>query len=222
MDEQENFDESIFERVRRQMGGISHPDAAYLREDAVMKLKSFIELHKTEQEINDVIKGNTDLLVSLLDIFNTGHHGSLAIPEAQIRSHIRNFGKGLIPDWLLMGENSDGRQYYFIELKKPSDKIFVNKGNFICFSTCCNAALNQLLTYIKYAERNQSYFRDEFDFGDFSNPKGVLVIGNRNDLDEEMKRQKKAWNVLLSNKIEIITWDRVLTSLMQKWEFVKG
>lgn len=199
---------------------ISQPDVKYLREEEVIKLKSLIEQCKNEREINNVIKAHSDLLVAFLDIFNTGHHGITAVPEAQIKNHIKGFGNGLIPDWLLMGKNSDGQQYYFTELKSPSMKIFVKKGTRVCFSEDCNRALNQLLAYISFAERNQSYFRDAYKFNDFENPSGLLVIGNRKDLTEEFSQQKRAWNKLMSGKIKIVTWDRILESLLSKWNFV--
>ena len=214
-----DFEESIFEKCRVENPHISHPDVNYLREKEVMKLKFFIEQRKSEQEINNVIKANYDLLVSFLDIFNTGHHGITAVPEVQIKNHIKGFENGLIPDWLLMGKNSDGHQYYFVELKSPSMKIFVKKGNRVCLSADCNKGLNQLLSYISFAERNQSYFRDAYKFSDFENPKGLLVIGNKKDLTDEFSQQKRDWNKLMSGKITIVTWDRILESLMLKWNY---
>lgn len=221
MMEEMDFEERFFEKSRIENPQLSQPDVKYLKEREVIKLKLLIEQCKNEREINNVIKAHSDLLVAFLDIFNTGHHGITAVPEAHIKNCIKGFGNGLIPDWLLMGKNSDGQQYYFVELKSPSMKIFVKKGNGICFSADCNKALNQLLSYISFAERNQSYFRDAYKFNDFENPKGLLVIGNRKDLTDEFLQQKRDWNKLFSGKIKVVTWNRILESLMQKWDFVK-
>ena len=72
-----------------------------------------------------------------------------------------------------------------------------------------------------YAERNQAFLRDEFGLGGLSNLKGLLVIGNRDDLTEKMSEQKRAWNEILSKKMTIVTWDRVKESLIGKWNFIR-
>lgn len=208
-------------RINTKYPHTSKPDMHYLNYDSVLELKGLIEKRENERKINNVLKGEPDLLVSLLDIFNTGYQGSIAIPEAVIKPHFKFLGKGLIPDWFLIGKNSDGYQYIIVELKSPAEKIFYETSGGLQFSAYCNRAMNQLLNYLTYAERNQAFLRDEFRLGGLSNLKGLLVIGNRDDLTEKMSDQKRAWNETLSKKMTIVTWDRVKESLIEKWNFIR-
>lgn len=197
------------------------PDVRFLREEDVSEFRALIKNKKSETEIDMFLRKKYDIFVGILDIFNTGHHYCKAISQPKIKLSISGISTGYILDWILLGKNSDGNQYFFVELKGAEKKIFTKTKEKIYFSQECNKGINQLLFYLDYANRNQAYFRDELKLDNFSNPKGILIIGTADELTSEMKQHKKAWNDILSGKISIITWDRVLRSVENKWNFIK-
>ena len=119
--------EDHISRVKLKYPCITEPNCNYLREDEVIQFQELVKSKKSEREIDNHLRVASDLLTAFLHIYRTGHHRMKAIPQANICNTIQGYVKGKIPDWLLCGDSSDGESWYFIELKGPADKIFVNK-----------------------------------------------------------------------------------------------
>ena len=97
--------------------------------------------------------------------------------------------------------------WFLVELKSPQDRLF-NKER---FSSKANEGLNQLASYLSYANEKQGFLRDALEIPEFRTPKGILVIGRGNETEQnENSRELKAfWNDNLKN-IEIISYDKIL------------
>ncbi len=214
------FERDAHYLFRQTAGNESEPDFRYLNQREYDYFIDLIDNRATESEIDAHLRGAPDLLRAFLDLVNTGHHSMKAIPQANIRGSIANYTRGLIPDWLLEGKNSDGKSWWFVELKGPKEKIFTStrrKG--LRFSPTCNEGLNQLVEYLDFAEKNQSAFRDTYKMSGFREPRGMLILGRQADLTEEMVELKGKWNSMLKGVIQIRTWDAIRLAAEEKWAF---
>lgn len=171
----------------------------------------------SETKIDVFLRLNPCVLSTALAFVNTGHHGSWIIPQQSIRPKIGNIQAGLIPDYIMGGKNSDGFQWWVIELKGANASIFTKRKNDISFSTTLNEGVCQLLTYIDYCAEIQSTLRDQFKLTDFREPKGMIFIGREHETeDDAIKRKlKAAWNRTTRGNLEIRSYDSLLRSLRE-------
>ena len=70
------------------------------------------------------LENNKNLFAFALYSFQTGHHGIYVSSKKQIIPKIQGVSKGLIPDFIVGGHNSDGIQWCIIELKGANEMIF--------------------------------------------------------------------------------------------------
>jgi len=75
----------IHRQARRQYPHPHQLDAAFLRPQEVRDLRALVELNALEREIDNLIKGEPDLLSSLLHFASTGHHDGMVYPQQTIR-----------------------------------------------------------------------------------------------------------------------------------------
>lgn len=182
-----------------------------------------INRNASETEIDQFLTRNKSLLAVFLSLFSTGHHHTWVIPKKIIKTKAYTSDKGLIPDFLVGGSDSDGKNWYAIELKSPNDKLFTTSSNKIYFSAQMNKGMNQLMDYIQILDRDQAHLRDAHKLIDLSNPKGVLVIGREEEMQENEVKQrlKKGWNN--SNKrLEIRTFDSFKRVLEERIELIQN
>ena len=130
--------------------------------------------------------------------------------------------KGLKPDYLFGGKNSDGFFWCVAELKGPQDRIFRRASDdrkTVAFSAVANEGICQLLQYMDYCTSTQSYFRDHFGLNNFRDPRGILVIGREAELESDFQLQelKAAWNRISGDKLMIRTYDALLRSNGSSW-----
>lgn len=171
----------------------------------INELTSLIK-HGNETKAHNLLIKYPNLLYFLMN--NTGHHGTWYTSKPQICPPLINGRKGKIPDFLIAGANSDGIQWFVVELKSPKDKLFNEKGD--CFSSIANKGLNQLAGYLKFCTEHQNTLRDTYGIQDFTTPNGILVIGNEEETRLKEKQDLKAfWNNSLP-KIKIISYSRIL------------
>lgn len=187
----------------------SHLDVS---RDQFNTLKSMIECNAGETEIADFLINNKGALVNSLRSFNTGHHAAWVIPKQIVRPPMTESQKGLIPDYILGGLNSDGFSWFVLELKGANEKILIESNNSLYFGSVANKAICQTIEYIDYCASAQSYLRDSLKLTNFREPKGFILIGREIEFSGDSRREKfkSAWNRFMGHKIEIRTYDSLL------------
>lgn len=178
-----------------------------LEEKTIDKLHKLIEKEASETEIHQFLENNQQIWGHLLGVYNTANHGFTVYSKQEITPHIKEKNKGLIPDFIIGGENSDGWQWWIIEIKSPKDLIFSNAKGYLHFSDIANKGICQLLEYVSISNKLQAHLRDHFGFKNFDNPKGILLIGTEEEFKNKQKQNiKKAFNDLMSKQFEIRTF----------------
>lgn len=178
------------------------------------QLKKLVDGKVSEAEIDRFLTENPEIFAFALHGFQTGHHGIVVIPKQQIKvkSKIDKSDYGLIPDFLVAGENSDGYQWWVIEIKGVCHEVFQKDGsNRVAFSETANKGIVQLLEYIDFCNKYQSTLRDTFGLKDFREPNGLFVIGHEDEFKDLKKKSIKAsWNRMHQKKFEIRTFSWLL------------
>lgn len=184
------------------------------------QLKELVDGKVSETEIDSFLSANPELFAFALHGFQTGHHGIVVLPKQQIKakSKIEKDDYGLIPDFLVAGENSDGFQWWVIELKGINQNIFIKDGNSrIALSETTNKGIIQLLEYIDFCNKYQSNLRDAFGLEDFREPNGILIMGHEDEFKDKKKKAIKAsWNRMHQKKLEIRTFSWLLREFVSQ------
>lgn len=185
------------------------------------QLNELVKLVKSkapETDLHNFLEANRTVFSFALYAFQTGHHGSYVFSKQQILPRIQGVSKGLIPDFIVGGENSDGIQWWIVELKGASENIFVEESNSnIKFSQTANSAVFQLLRYIDTCSEIQSQLRDTFKMTSFREPNGLIIMGTEDEFKGNANKQKMkaAWNRLHPKKLEIRTYDWLLRNFIE-------
>ncbi|GGL37110.1 hypothetical protein GCM10009091_18800 [Pseudomonas brenneri] len=202
------------------------PESYYVKSSAVSNAtkKAFMELLKdgvSETVVDSFLRKNSAFFGQCLNFTNFGHHGMWVVSQKLIDPGATPSQKGLRPDYLFGGKNSDGFYWCVAELKSPSARLFKRgkNGRNISFSETANQGICQLLRYMDYCSANQSFFRDHFKLTDFREPKGFLIIGREEELelDEQLQELKSAWNRSSGGRIMIRSYDALLRSSSSSW-----
>lgn len=155
--------------------------------------------------------------------YSTGHHHAWVIPKKTIKTKIYPKDKGQIPDFLMAGKDSDGINWFLVELKGADTKIFSETNGKRYFSSQMNQGINQLIDYLNICDEDQAYLRDRHKLEGFSNPNGILIIGREKELESNEGKQKlkKFWNSSL-NRINIRTFDWFKKQLVSRIAYIKN
>lgn len=212
----------LFRQARRDYPCPTDLDTRYLARREVSELRSLIEKSAPETVVDQFIRGEPNLLSSLLHFAGTGHHGGKAYPQQVIRPSVVGKQKGLIPDYLISGESSAGTTWWVLELKGPGEKIFCNSGNKLRLSDTANKGLLQIHEYVEFCKEYQSSLREALQLQDFSAPMGILIIGRERELADPLRRKMKESLGGHTSRIRIRTWDSLLRSLEHKLNIYDG
>jgi len=188
----------------------------------ISKLESLIESKVSETEMDSFLSKNPEIFAFALHGFQTGHHGIIVIPKQQIKakSKIDSEDYGLIPDFLVAGENSDGYQWWVIELKGVNHDTFSKDNNRVYFTDTANKGVFQLLEYIDFCNKYQSVLRDTFGLKDFREPNGLLIIGHEDEFKDNKKKSiKGAWNRMHQKRLEIRTFSWLLREFKRQDQY---
>lgn len=198
------------------------PKEYYVEEEAVEEAvkTGFADLLKngaSETDADVFLREHPALIAQCMNFTNFGHHGMWVIPQKLIDPGATPKRKGLKPDYLFGGKNSDGFFWCVAELKGPQDKLFnraADDRKTISFSSAANKGICQLLQYMDYCISAQSYFRDHFGLTNFREPRGFLIIGREEELesDPQLQELRAAWNRVSGGRIMIRTYDALLRS----------
>lgn len=177
----------------------------------VKGLKELIESNSAETEIDKYITKNPVLLTSILNFNNTGHHAAWVIPKKRLRQKISDDVPGLIPDFLVGGKSSFGINWYVVELKGANHTLFTKSSNRIYLSSTTNKGLCQVLEYMHFCNKTQSYLRDSMKLKDFTSAQGFLFIGRSSETEEARKKDLKASLNAMNKDLQIRSYDALFS-----------
>jgi len=146
------------------------------------------------------------------------------VPKAAIRSGIHGTVQGMIPDFLVGGESSNGITWLVVELKGAGAKLFSGSGGAskLRFSSDANRGICQALEYIDYCARAQAHLRDEMQLAGLREPAACLIMGREQEVAPERLRDlKAAWNRRMGSAVSIRSYDsllRVATRLVESYD----
>lgn len=188
--------------------------------EQVEEFLSLLTRNAGETEIDNFLQRNRSILAFTASFFFTGHHSSWILPQQAIRSQTSLKKKGLRPDYLFAGDNSDGITWFVLELKGANENIWhKDKNGDFRYSDAANRGLNQLTRYIDYCITNQQTIRDAYEISSFTDPKGILLIGREHEfMNDEEKRRLKARHNKLNPSIQIKTYDALIREISEAGE----
>ena len=183
-------------------------------EEQFSEFNKLIQSNSGETIIDNFITKNPEILTTVLNHFGTGNHKGWVFPKLTLTPKIEHmYQKGMIPDFIIGGQSSDGQEWWIVELKGADEQvIIIDKNGRIRFSDTVNKGICQLFEYIDYASEKQSKLRQDFGLKNFREPYGLLIIGRESEFESNPRKQKlkAAWNRLNRSKLEIRTYDFLL------------
>ncbi|MDD2582704.1 MAG: DUF4263 domain-containing protein [Desulfuromonadaceae bacterium] len=179
----------------------------------VSEFRNILDSKGDETSIHNYLANNLGLVYGALYRSGKGHHG-LQIISKQALIQKSHMGKGMIPDFIVGGDSSEGWGWFIIELKAYSENLFVEKKSEISFSGNANRGLCQLLEYVDKGSEIQGFIRDTLKLENFREPQGILVIGGSKEL-ENNERRKALRRIVnnITNKIRIINYDSLFNAV---------
>lgn len=129
--------------------------------------------------------------------YNFGHHGTYIFPELKL-------GTTHQTDYLIIGRNSDGYNFVFVELESPYGKIVIADGN---EGEVIRKGLNQVENWERWLDSNfnsisetlEKYKHPHIDFPrefyryDKTRFKYVVIAGRRSDFNEKLRWKKRKY-----------------------------
>lgn len=177
-----------------------HPDLYDDTERVKAQLDEFTELldkKVSERAITNYISSNQAyfLIDTIFDEFYTGHHEAYIFKEFQLPPNY-------VADYLLVGKNSGGYEFVFVEMENAFGEITLASGE---FGTTIRKGIKQIEDWDSWVEANFSYLRllfertknktgslpKEFVELDKTRIHNVVVAGRREHFTEKTYRLKR-------------------------------
>lgn len=173
---------------------------------------------KKEADILDFINKRTKAFYFIGSIFNYydfGHHEAFIFPEFQLGNQYK-------VDYLLIGKNSSGYSFIFVELEDPLKQITLKNGN---LGNSLRKGIDQTKDWKRFLEVNYSNFQetlkhkyknpnlqlpDEFYTLDPTRNHFVVVAGLRRNFQENTRRIAREH--LSEQKIRILHYENLYDS----------
>lgn len=163
---------------------------------------NFIRDHKAYFIIGSILKKN----------YSFGHHALFLFPEFKMPPNYQ-------ADFVLVGENSDGHHFVFLELENPYGEITLQDGT---YGSTIRKGLKQVEDWDIWIEKNFSNLelvfeglqkKDEVlpkEFRNFDKTRVhfVVIAGRRNDYSERTYRLRR--NNLEQRKVLVIHYDNLI------------
>lgn len=190
-----------------------------INEEKLNKLKEILADREScnEQKILKSIKENEAYFI-IASILNNryyfGHHGLFLFPEFELP------GKYLV-DYLIVGENSHGFHFVFVELERAYENITISGGG---FGTTIRKGINQIEDWDSYLDENYSNLRTvfekelkpcealprEFYVYDKTRMHYVVIAGRRHDFRKDEKSNRLRRKYFEESKINILHYDNLI------------
>lgn len=173
-------------------------------------------LIKNEQDVLGFIKNNQAYFIigSIFNYYNFGHHEAYIFPEFTLGSKYR-------VDYLLIGKNSDGYSFIFVELEHPIKDITLLDGELgqayrkgiiqtkewksWLFSNYSNVS-----DTLKKYKNSQTSLPEEFFILDPTRFNYVVVAGRRDNINERTRRIRREH--LQEQQILLLHYDNLIDS----------
>ncbi len=194
-------------------------DLLQTKEQLTKTLKKFEDLlnqeDTAERAILNFIRDNNAYFIIgsiLKNNYTFGHHALFLFPEFKMPPNYQ-------ADYLLVGENSAGHHFVFVELENPYGNITLQDGS---YGTTIRKGIKQIEDWEIWLEQNFSNLKLVFEglqnnklilpkeFRDFDKTRVhfVVVAGRRNDYSERTYRQRR--NNLEQRKLFVIHYDNLI------------
>lgn len=156
------------------------------------------------------------IIGSILNYYDFGHHEACIFPEFQLSSTYR-------VDYLLVGRNSDGYSFLFVELEHPKNQITLSDGE---LGSAFRKGIKQIRDWRNWLNGNFSTFTstiknykhpvnqmpDEFYSYDPTRCHYVVVAGRRDDLNDTTRRIRREH--LEEQKIRLLHYDNIIDTTL--------
>jgi Domain of unknown function (DUF4263) len=185
----------------------------------VEEFKILLDKSITEREILNFIKDRKAyfIIASILKGFHYGfgHHSAFAFKEFELPPNH-------FVDYLLVGQNSGGYEFVFIELENIYGQITNKDGE---YGSTIRKGLKQISDWESWLEKNYSSLKlvydkylgtieqlpGEFHELDKSRIHFVVIAGRRKDFNKKTYEQKR--KLLKANNINLLHYDNLLDSV---------
>lgn len=172
--------------------------------------KNFLDIINEAKKENDVqryIKSNQKWFIplSILKAYDFGHHFSCVVPEFQLGSQYRL-------DYLLVGKNSLGYQFVFVEFEDVNVDFRIKTAN--AETEKVRKGLNQIRDWKRWIDQNRAYFFASEGIKEFANNvpswgfRYCLVVSRRDRMDE-ISNQLRG-EMQSETRVTIMTYDRLV------------
>lgn len=146
-------------------------------------LLGIINISKKEGDVQSYIKSNQKWFIplSILKAYDFGHHFSCVVPEYQLGAEYRL-------DYLLIGKNSIGYQFVFVEFEDVNVEYRLKTA--ASETDKVRKGLNQIRDWKRWMDKNREYFLRTNGIREFAHniaPCGIrycLVVSRRDKMDE--------------------------------------
>jgi hypothetical protein len=152
------------------------------------------------------------IIASIVKDYSFGHHSLFVFPEFQLSNDYK-------PDYVIVGKNSDGHHFIFVELESPYGNIIIGDGN---FGEAIRTGINQTRDWNVWLQKNFSQIRQEFEkyskendilpneFHNFDATRihYVVIAGRRTDFDEKSRRLRR--EEFDTRKTKIMHYDNLI------------
>lgn len=178
--------------------------------DCQQESEELLEVIKTarkESDVQDYIKRNKKWFVplSILKAYDFGHHFSCVVPEYQLGAEYRL-------DYLLIGKNSLGYQFVFVEFEDVNVDFKLKTTN--SETDKVRKGINQIRYWKRWIEQNNGYFFNSEGIKEFTNNMPLwafhycLIVGRRDRMDD-MSNQLRG-ETEKDTAVKIMSYDRLV------------
>jgi hypothetical protein len=197
-------------------------DSVELRNESESLINKLQEFHLlldnakiTERQILNFIKEKKAyfIIASILKSnYRFGHHSLFIFPEFKLPPNFQ-------VDYLIIGENSDGYHFVFVELENPFGQITLNDGS---YGETIRKGIKQIDDWEIWIEENFSHLRLVFDQALSKNSKlpkeftvfdktrmhYVVLAGRRKDYNDKTYRLQRS--NLEQRKLQVFHYDNLI------------
>lgn len=171
------------------------------------ELLDIINSSKKESDVQNYIKSNQKWFIplSIMKAYDFGHHFSCVVPEYQLGAEYRL-------DYLLIGKNSLGYQFVFVEFEDVNVEYRLKTTN--SETDKVRKGLNQIRDWKRWIEQNRGYFLSADGIKEIANdvpPWGFrycLVVSRRDRMDK-MSNQLRG-ELQRESGVTIMSYDRLV------------
>lgn len=171
------------------------------------ELLGIINSAKKESDVQSYIKNNQKWFIplSILKAYDFGHHFSCVVPEYQLGAEYRL-------DYLLIGKNSLGYQFVFVEFEDVNVDYKLKTNN--SETDKVRKGINQIRDWKRWIDQNKAYFLSSDGIREIANnvsPWGfryALVVSRRERMDDMSNQLRGEMQRDLG--VAIMSYDRLV------------